>query len=266
MSIVLAIVVVAVLGGLFGFGLSYAEKKLAIKKDSKVLALEPLMPGANCGVCGYAGCNAYAAAVASGEAPIGLCSPGGAALAAKMAEIMGQTVDASSDNRRKVAHVMCRGNVELTNKDYNYEGLQDCNAAFLLFGGDYSCKNACLHLGSCIHVCPVGAISKDKDGYIIVDEEKCISCEKCVQICPTGAMHMIYEDSEYVIECNNHEPGGKVRKICSVGCIGCKICETKFPESGCKVDRFLSSFDQSLPHGQIAEAAEACPTKCIIKR
>ncbi|WP_320121121.1 RnfABCDGE type electron transport complex subunit B [uncultured Sphaerochaeta sp.] len=266
MNIVMAIIVVAVLGGLFGFGLSYAEKKLAVKKDPKALALEPIMPGANCGVCGYAGCAAYAAAVALGEAPIGLCSPGGPDLVTKMAEIMGQKVEASGETRRKVAHVMCRGNVDVSSQDYKYEGLEDCNAAFLLFGGDYGCKSACLHLGSCIKVCPTGAISRDAEGYIIVDEKKCISCEKCVQICPTGAMHMIYEDSDYVIECNSHEPGGKVRKVCTVGCIGCKICENKYPESGCKVDRFLSTFDQTLPHSQIADAAEACPTKCIIKR
>ena len=266
MNILLAILVVAVLGGLFGFGLSYAEKKLAIKKDPKVLALEPIMPGANCGVCGYAGCNAYAAAVATGQADIGLCSPGGPSLVEKMAEIMGLKVDANSENRRMVAHVMCRGNVDVSTIDFSYEGLEDCNAAFLLHGGNYNCKSACLHLGSCIKVCPVGAISKDKDGYIIVDEKTCISCEKCVQICPSNAMHMIYEDSEYVIECNSHESGGKVRKQCTVGCIGCKICENKYPESGCKVERFLSTFDQTLPHSQIADAAEACPTKCIIKR
>ncbi|MGH0054190.1 MAG: RnfABCDGE type electron transport complex subunit B [Sphaerochaetaceae bacterium] len=266
MNILLAIIVVAVLGGLFGFGLSYAEKKLAVKKDPKALALEPIMPGINCGVCGYAGCSAYASAVASGDATIGLCSPGGPDLATKMAEIMGLEVDVSNDTRQKVAHVMCRGNVEVTAKNYTYEGVSDCNAAFLLFGGDYSCKSGCLHLGSCIKVCPTGAISKDSDGYIIVDEAKCISCEKCVLVCPTGVMQMMYTDNEYVIECNNHEPGGKVRKVCSVGCIGCKICENKYPESGCKVDKFLSTFDQSLPHSQIAEAAEACPTKCIIKR
>lgn len=266
MNILFAILVVAALGGLFGFGLSYAEKKLAIKKDPRVLALEPIMPGANCGVCGYAGCNAYAAAVALGEAEIGLCSPGGPSLVAKMAEIMGKKVEASGDDRRKVAHVMCKGNTEFTVKDYNYEGLLDCNAASLLFGGDNNCKSGCMHLGSCIKVCPVGAISKDKDGYIIVDEKLCISCEKCVAICPTGVMQMIYEDSEYVIDCNSHEPGGKVRKQCTVGCIGCKICETKYPESGCKVDRFLAIYDQMLPHSQIEAAAEACPTKIIIKR
>ena len=266
MNILLAVLVIAVLGGLFGYGLSFAEKKLAVKKDPRILAMEPIMPGANCGVCGFAGCNAYAAAVALGEAPIGLCSPGGSSLDAKMAEIMGLKIDKGGDTRRQVAHVMCRGNIEFTTKDYTYEGPLDCNSAALLFAGDNSCKDGCLHLGSCIAVCPVDAISKDEQGYIIVDEATCISCGKCVQICPNGVMQMIYEDSEYAIECNSHEPGGKIRKICTVSCIGCGICEKKFPESGCKVERFLSTFDQSVPHSQIADAAEACPTKCIIKR
>jgi ferredoxin len=78
-------------------------------------------------------------------------------------------------------------------------------------------------------------------------------------------MQMIGADDEYVVECNNHEPGGRVRKYCTVGCIGCKICETKYPESGCTVDRFLATFNQLAEHNQIADAAEACPTKCIVK-
>ena len=85
-------------------------------------------------------------------------------------------------------------------------------------------------------------------------------------ICPTHVMQMIYEDSEYSIDCNSKLPGGQVRKFCSVGCIGCKICENKFPESGCKVEDYLAHFDQAVEHAQIAEAAEACPTKIIRKR
>ncbi|WP_320130843.1 RnfABCDGE type electron transport complex subunit B [uncultured Sphaerochaeta sp.] len=265
MNILLAVLVVAILGGIFGYGLSFAEKKLAVKKDEKILALEKIMPGANCGGCGFAGCNAYAAAVGNGIAEIGLCNPGGAALNVKMAEIMGQEVKVS-ETGKMVAHVMCGGNCEFTTKDYDYKGLTDCNAAALLFGGDNTCKSGCLHLGSCIAVCPVEAISKDKDGFIIVDEDLCIGCGKCSKICPNGVIQLMNAESEYVIDCNNHDPGGKVRKQCTVGCIGCKICENKFPESGCKVENFLSKFDQQVPHSQIAEAAEACPSKCIVKR
>ncbi len=109
MAIVSAVIVVAGLGALFGYLLSWAEKKLAIQKNEKEVQLEAVMPGANCGGCGFAGCNAYADAVARGEAEIGLCIPGGAATAAKMAEIMGTNAPVEGDNRRKVAHVFCKG-------------------------------------------------------------------------------------------------------------------------------------------------------------
>lgn len=265
MAIVSAVIVVAGLGALFGYLLSWAEKKLAVEKNEKEIQLESLMPGANCGGCGFAGCNAYADAVANGEAKIGLCVPGGAATAAKMAAVMG-TATPAADQRKKVAHVFCKGDCNVTGKDYAYKGIQDCNSMALLFGGDNSCKSGCLHLGSCINVCPVGAISKNADGHIIVDETKCIACEKCTQVCPTGAIKMLYADSEYVVDCSNHEMGAKVRKECSVGCIGCKICQVKFPDSGFTVDAFLSSFDQTKEHPQAEAAKEACPAKVISKR
>lgn len=265
MTIISAVVVVAVMGGLFGFLLSWAEKKLAVKKDEKQEALEAIMPGANCGGCGFAGCNAYADAVASGEAAIGQCSPGGSALAQKMADIMGISAP-QGETRRKVAHVFCKGDCKVTKQDFKYQGLTDCNSASLLFGGSNACKSGCLHLGSCIAVCPVGAIHKNAEGHIEVDEDACIACEKCTKVCPTGAIRMLYQDSEFVVDCSNHEKGALVRGQCSAGCIGCMICEKKFPESGFKVERFLSTFDQSKPHGQAAQALEACPAKVIVKR
>lgn len=266
MAIVSAVLIVAIMGGLLGFLLSWAEKKLAVKKNEKEEAIEAIMPGANCGGCGYAGCTAYADAVANGTAPIGLCNPGGPALAAKMAEIMGVEAPDAGDGRKKVAHVFCKGNCNITGQDYAYKGIEDCNAAAILFGGSNTCKSGCMHLGSCIKVCPVGAISKDKDGMIVVDEGKCIGCEKCTKVCPTQAIRMLYADSEYVVDCSSHEKGAVVRKQCKVGCIGCMICEKKFPESGFHVEKFLSSFDQTKPHGQAQQALEACPAKVIHKR
>lgn len=254
------------MGLLLGFGLAVAAKKLEVKKDKNLIALEAIMPGANCGGCGYAGCSAYAEAVSKGEAEIGLCAPGGGELAKQMGKIMGKEVEADASAKKKVAQVFCRGNCEHTNSDYDYKGLDDCNAAALLFGGDLSCKEGCLHLGSCIAVCPVGAISKDEKGDIVVDRKLCIACGKCTEVCPHHVIKLVDDDSQWIVACNNHESGAKVRKECQVGCIGCKICERKFPQSGCTVDNFLSSFDNGKPHDQIAEAAEACPNGCIVKR
>ena len=263
MSIVIAFIIVGVLGLLLGLGLAIADKKLAIEKDEKLIALEEAMPGANCGGCGFAGCTAYADAVYKGEAEPGLCSPGGAALAAKMGEILGVKVEAKE---KMVAFVFCRGNSEVTKTDYEYKGMADCNAAALLQGGPSGCKEGCLHLGSCIAVCPAGAISKDEKGNVTVDKEKCIGCGKCVSVCPNNVIKLVPYSLEYICACNNHEPGGKVRKTCQVGCIGCKMCETKVQGSPFTVDSFLSYNDWNKDQSTAGEAAEICPQKCIVRR
>lgn len=264
MAILVAFLVLAVLGLLLGFGLAVADKKLAVEKDERLVKMEGLMPNANCGGCGYAGCSGYASAVCAGEAAIGLCAPGGAALAQKMGEIMGVSVDSAGE--KMVAFVHCRGNAEVTGQDFNYKGIQDCNAAALIQAGPNACKEGCLHMGSCMAVCPVQAIYRDEKGNIVVDASKCIGCKKCTSVCPTGVISMIPSSAPYVVACNNHEMGAKVRKACKVGCIGCKICQVKFPHSGCTVDNFLSKVDYSGDTSQLEEAAAACPQKCIIKR
>lgn len=264
MSILYAILVVSVLGLFLGFGLSVADKKLAVEKDEKLVQLEKITPGANCGGCGFAGCAAYAEAVFLGNAEIGLCPPGGNTLAKLMADIMGKTAE---EKMREVAFVHCNGNSEVTKEDFAYQGITDCNAAYLVQGGPISCKEGCLHLGSCIKVCPASAIYRNEKNMILVDPKKCIGCKKCVNVCPNNVIKMIPENADYVVACNNTENGAKVRKSCTVGCIGCKICVTKHPNSGCVVDNFLSHVDYNNPdHSDIEAASAACPPKCFVKR
>lgn len=260
MAILYAFLILAALGLLLGLGLAIAEKKLSVETDPVLEQLVASMPGANCGGCGFAGCSAYAEAVFKGEAEAGLCSPGGAALAAKMGQILGVEVQAKE---RLSAYVFCKGNCEKTVKVYDYKGLADCNAAASLYGGDNGCKAGCLHLGSCINACPVQAISKNADKEIVVDREKCIGCGKCTKVCPNGVIKLIPYSATHVVSCNSHENGAAVRKVCQVGCIGCKICQTKFPESGFTVDAFLASSDYKAPAEKADEAMNACPRKII---
>lgn len=266
MNILSAFIIITAMGLILGIGLAFAAKKLAVVKNEVQEKLEGALPGANCGACGYAGCSAYAEAIANEEEPaLNLCVPGGASTATKVGEIMGKSVEVG-DSKKQVAYVFCKGDCDRTNRDFDYEGFEDCNAAALLFDGENTCKEGCMHLGSCINVCPVDALSYDEKKNIIVDRDLCIACGKCVDICPHNVIKLVDDDAEYVVACNNHESGAKVRKECTVGCIGCKICEKKFPESGCSVESFLSTFDNDKPHSQIEEAAAACPSKCIVKR
>lgn len=263
MTILYAFLVIAGLGALLGLGLAIADKKLAIQKDEKLVALEAIMPGANCGGCGFAGCADYASAVATGKAQPGLCSPGGKDLADKMGTIMGVEVEVGE---RKVAYIFCKGNCETTKKDFDYKGLKDCNAASILFKGDNGCKYGCLHLGSCMAVCDKDAIYRKEDGSLAVDPEKCLGCGKCTKVCPNGVIRLIEARTQYVVACNSHDKGADTRKVCDVGCIGCKICQIKFPEAGFTVDANLASSSPTGSAEQAESAMAACPRKAIIKR
>lgn len=262
LRVIYSFISVAALGGLLGIGLAFASRVLAVKKDERIAQVEEALPGANCGACGYAGCAAYAEAIIKENAPIDLCSPGGASTVKAVAEIMGLDADVGS-GEKMVAQVHCRGSQATSSYLYEYRGVRDCNAVHMLFEGDKECKFGCLGLGSCMKVCPTDAIYYDDEGLVRVDKEKCISCEQCVEVCPTGVMQMVPYSADYIVACNSTDKGAKVRKYCKVGCIGCKICEKKSPEGGYKVENFLSRIDYSYT-GDRSAGAGACPTKCII--
>jgi Na+-translocating ferredoxin:NAD+ oxidoreductase RNF subunit RnfB len=254
---------VAVLGGLLGLGLAIASRILAVKKDERVERVEGVLPGANCGACGYAGCSAYAEAIVNEGAEINLCSPGGSETVQMVAEIMGQEADVGS-SEKMVARVHCRGTQATSSYLYAYRGVVDCNAMHMHFGGDKECEFGCLGLGSCMKVCPTDAIYYEENGQVRVDRDRCISCEKCVVVCPTNVMRMVPYSADYVVACNSTDKGGRVRKYCKVGCIACGICAKKSPEGGFYVENFLARIDYDQK-GSRSEAAKSCPTKCIVR-
>ncbi len=259
--VIFAFLAVGALGGLFGLALAYAAKIFAVKKDERAGQIEGVLPGANCGACGYPGCAGYAEAIALTGAEMVLCSPGGPDVAKKIGEIMGTAVE--MDGEKMVAQVMCRGTRETSATKYEYKGIDDCNAMHSSFGGDKECSYGCLGQGSCIRVCPVDAIRKTPAGYLVINRDKCISCEKCVAVCPTHVIKMIPYTARDIVACMSTDKGGAVRKYCSVGCIGCKMCEKKSPEGGFVIENFLARIDYSSK-GSRTEAIEVCPAKCII--
>ncbi|MBB6480243.1 RnfABCDGE type electron transport complex subunit B [Spirochaeta isovalerica] len=254
---------VAFLGSALGFGLAIAAKKLRVEKDKTVEELMGYLPGLNCGSCGYAGCEPYAEALSAGnDSDITKCKPGGAACLEGIGRVLGMEVDTSGP--RMVAQVHCRGGEGTAETRYKYQGLKDCNAASILFGGDKSCQYGCLGLGSCMQVCPVDAIDYDDQGLVWVDKDKCIGCEKCVGVCPTGVIKMIPEDADVIVACNSKDKGKDTKANCSVGCIGCQICARKFPDAGYKITDNLSIVGYNDRGPGRAGAAGKCPTKSII--
>ncbi len=265
MNILYATIVIAALGTILGIGLSIAHKFLAVEKNQLAVDIEEALPGANCGACGYPGCSGYASALSSEKnIPINLCTPGGANVERIIAKLLNLEAG-SSDNKKMVAYIHCNSKKSDRVENFDYKGISDCQAAATIFDGALACKNSCLQLGSCLKVCPTNAISYDEFGRLSVDKDLCITCGKCIKVCPHNVISFIPYDATYAISCNNTDKGGVVRKICSVGCIGCSICERKFENSGCKIVNFLSEIDYNTDTTDLPKASSACPSKCIVK-
>ncbi|RPJ04021.1 MAG: RnfABCDGE type electron transport complex subunit B [Spirochaetaceae bacterium] len=262
MNIFLAVASVASLGIVFGILLSIAARFFAVQKDQRLEAIEKILPQVNCGACGFAGCASYAAALVGGETAITLCTPGGAEVAHKIADIL--ELEKPVLGEKKITQVHCKGGKGTAQYTCEYSGVKDCNALFLLGGGNKACKYGCLGMGSCIKVCPVDAIDYDHTGLVVVNKKKCIGCGKCIEVCPTKVMKFIPKKADYIVACNSKDSGPATKKTCSVGCIGCKICEKKSPEGGFVVTDYLSVIDYSKT-GERGEAADKCPPKCIIR-
>lgn len=250
---------------LLGLGLAAASRRLKVEKDEKVEAINGVLPGLNCGACGYAGCESYAEALASeSDTNVTRCTPGGAETLTGLGDILGLAVDDSAV--RMVARLACLGTDEVAVKEFRYIGYADCESAWMQFDGDKGCKYGCLGLGSCVKSCPVDAIDYTGDGLVIVDPDKCIGCEICVAVCPTGVMKMIPADADWFVACNSMDKAKVTKSLCSAGCIGCRICERKFPDAGFVVTDNLSILEYTGNNGEGRDAAAAaCPPKCIIQ-
>lgn len=238
MNIVFAVAVLFIMGVLFAILLGVASRVFAVEEDERIPLVRECLPGANCGGCGFPGCDGLAAAIVAGEAPVNGCPVGGAACAAKVAEVMG--VEAQT-GVRNIAHVYCNGGCNAIDKT-RYEGLQDCAAAARVAGGPKGCAFGCLGLGSCVNVCAFDAIHV-VNGVALVDNEKCVACGKCVDACPKRLITFVSEKMKVHVNCKSLDKGPQVTKVCSTGCIGCKMCERTCPFDAIHVEGNLARID-----------------------
>jgi len=258
LSILYAILVLGIMGLLFGVVLAFASKIFEVKVDERIPQIVDLLPGANCGGCGYTGCVAFATSVVEGKAKVNGCIVGGDKTAEKIGEIVGKEAE---DIIEMNAVVHCCGNNEAAVKKYKYEGIEDCNAAMRLSGGDKACKYSCLGLGTCVKACKFDAITIE-NGVAKIDKEKCTACGVCVASCPKHLIELIPYESKIMIGCSSKDKGPVVRKNCSVGCIACKMCERACQFDAIHVIDNLAVIDYSKCTG-CGACVEKCPTKII---
>jgi RnfABCDGE-type electron transport complex B subunit len=258
-NILLSSVSLGGLGLIFGAGLAYASQKFAVEIDPKALAIRDALPGANCGACGFPGCDGFANAVAAGDAPVDGCPVGGQECANNVAEIMG--VEAG-ESEKKVARVICKGDSRNCKEKYEYDGIKDCKAAAAIGGGNKSCNYGCLGFGTCVEACQFDAIEITENGIARIIPEKCTACGKCIEVCPKEVIHFVPYDQDVVVDCNNEKFGKTVKEKCNVGCIGCQVCVKVCPFDAMEFSNNLAKINYEKCTNCML-CAEKCPTKAI---
>lgn len=261
-TILFAAGILLVLAVIMALILGWANVAFHVETDPKVDAINESLPGANCGGCGYVGCQEYAQAVAEGKAELTLCGPGGSSCAQKIASIMGQEIKESWPFK---AVVHCAATRDQRLKLQPYNGEKTCSAANLV-PGVQGCSYGCLGYGDCFDVCEYDAITMN-NGLAVIDPKKCTGCKACVSACPRGIITMVpFKNTEVlVVACSNKDKGPLVKEVCSIGCIGCSACAR--PSDG------LLAMEDNLPeldydkydgHFDFAKSIEKCPRESLV--
>ncbi|MFW6134037.1 MAG: RnfABCDGE type electron transport complex subunit B [Elusimicrobiota bacterium] len=258
MTIIQSLIILGSVGILAGLLLVLAYNKLRVKEDPKVEKMMDVLPGGNCGACGYASCHEFAIAVSKGDTSIDECRVGGAKVSKNLARIMGK--EHQEEESEKKAVIRCG----VQQRKYNaaYRGTKTCSSAQLL-GGGMACKYGCFGYGDCAEACPFDAIISDGQNVPEIDLNKCTGCGICVKECPRDIIVLkeLLNDRVVYVGCSNKDLGKDTRKACDAGCISCAICVKKGPQGSFYIEDNLSSVIKQNNDISIEEIK--CPTGCI---
>ena len=253
---------VSVLVGLciaVGAMLVFASKVFKVETNPLVDEVASLLPGANCGGCGFAGCASCAEAIVLSGAPINSCPVGGYDVAKQIGIVMGQEI---SESEKAFPFVRCQGGQAHCTTLYDYHGVGSCKAALMLCDSTKGCTYGCIGLGTCVKACQFDALSMGEDGFPVVNKNLCTSCGNCIAACPNGILTFARNSEKVHVLCRSHDKGKDVKAVCEVGCIGCKKCEKACPVEAIKVTDFLAEIDQEKCTA-CGACVEICPQKSI---
>ncbi len=261
MNIIIATLVVSFgLALLLGFLLGFFKKVFHVEVDPTEAAVRAVLPGVNCGGCGYPGCDGFAAAVAAGDAPVNGCTAGGAETAKAVGDVMGQTVSAET----RAVVLLCQGTLDKCPAKAEYIGVRTCKAAKLSVNGTKLCDWGCIGFGDCEVACPFDAIHVQADGIPHVDYAKCTGCGLCVAACPQMILRLepARRTGAIALCSNRNTRKAQVIKDCKTGCIKCMKCEKVCPKQCIKVINGIPVVDYVVCDS-CGECVKNCPTKVL---
>ncbi len=260
-TFIMALVTMGGLGFIFAGGLAIANKKLFVEENPLIGRINEILPGANCGGCGRAGCYDFAVNVVEGKSSVTGCPVGGEETAVQIAQIMGVEAGTSV---KMLPRILCRGgNSGAVKKMTAYYGPINCKAMDIVSGGDKLCYYGCLGGGDCIQACPFDAMIMNKDGIPEVIDELCTGCGMCVKACPRDVIEMHPEDRNIFVFCKNLDDPKASKDVCAVACFGCGICARK-SDGGVEMIGYLAKINyEALNEDKIP--FDKCRTGAISK-
>jgi Na+-translocating ferredoxin:NAD+ oxidoreductase RNF subunit RnfB len=257
--IITAILFAAGLGAILALIIGAAAKAFAVESDPRIETVTDMLPGANCGGCGYAGCADLAKAIVEGRADPALCPVAPPEGASRIAEYLGIT---TQEKEKVIAVVRCSGSCAVTVRS-PYNGVGDCRSAALVAGGSKGCDYGCIGFASCARACPFDAIEM-RDGLAVVHPELCVGCGKCVDTCPKNLIILAPAAVDVHVYCNSPEKGALKRKVCKTACIACRKCvKAADSEEQMTVKGFLVETNYSSPPLPDLVEKAACPTTAL---
>lgn len=265
------LIAVIVLGGIALISsviLYVCSKKFAVHEDPRLGQVTAMLPGANCGGCGYPGCAGLAGALVkaadAGSLDGLFCPVGGADVMGKVADLLGM---AMANTEPQVAVVRCNGTCELRPRIATYDGLKTCTAMSACGAGETGCGFGCLGCGDCVNACAFGAISINPEtGIPEVDEDKCTACGACVKACPRHIIELRkkgIKNRRVYVRCVNKDKGAAAMKACKSACIGCGKCEKECKFDAITIENNVSYIDSNKCR-LCRKCVEVCPTHAIV--
>ena len=261
LNILIAVGFMAALGLILATVLVIANRRLYVYEDPKIDVVEDMLPHANCGACGTAGCRVFAEKLVNGELQPGACTVNSSEMNQQIASFLG--VELGSQEKR-VARLACAGGNNVARRHGDYQGVDSCRAATLVAGGGKGCVWGCLGLGDCEHVCDFDAIIMDAHDLPQVIDDKCTACGDCVDICPRDLFSLQPVSHKLWVACKNLEKGEAAEAECAVACNGCGRCALDAPGDLIVIDHHLAVIDYTRNALASRIAIERCPTGAIV--
>jgi Na+-translocating ferredoxin:NAD+ oxidoreductase RNF subunit RnfB len=260
-TILLAIVILGVFSAVFAAFIAAVNSKFKVFEDPRIDGVRELLPGADCGACGEAGCRAFASAVVSGRRLPAGCTVMTPDARSDVAAYMG--VEAGQANKR-VARLLCAGGRDVAPYKGRYHGVQSCAAAAAVTGGGKACAWGCLSFADCAVACTFDAITMSPTGLPVVDPEKCTACNDCVEACPLGLFVLMPIGHHLVVQCKNLLNGEAATAVCSVACNACGRCASDAAPGLISMVSGLAVIDYEQIERENPKAIERCPTGAIV--